>query len=273
MYFDGEVNGLKPYFESIRENEQLVDIQYLTENNLDEPLHFHSNVELVYIVDGTADATVNGQEYKLCAGDMLFTLGYEVHGYQNCNCDSYCLIVPEVMLKSFKSLLGTNDFSSRVLSKGDYSQEIEYNMQKLLGTTHPLRMKGYVYVILGILMENAEHIENKSTIHERHVIQQMLEYIDQNYLQDIKSSDVARALGYNSSYLSTVFNSCFKTTFNDYLNSVRVRHAVYLFSQNYKDILEVAFASGFNSLRTFNRSFQKVYNMSPSEYLKQRHIK
>ncbi|MBQ9964520.1 MAG: AraC family transcriptional regulator [Clostridia bacterium] len=261
---------MKPYFEKGRENKQVVDIKRLRNEELDEPLHFHSNLELVYILDGSATATVNGQDYMLQTGDMLFTMGYEIHGYANCRGDAYCLIVPEVMLKSFKSLLGSNGFASRVLPKGEYSDEIEDMMHRLMSTTHQLRMKGYVYVILGLLMEHADIVENKSTIHERHVIQQMLEYIDQNYLNDIKIADIAKALGYNSSYLSTVFNSCFKTTFNDYLNSVRIRHAVYLFSQNYKDILEVAFASGFNSLRTFNRAFQKVYNMSPSEYLRQK---
>ncbi|HNV47732.1 MAG TPA: helix-turn-helix transcriptional regulator, partial [Spirochaetota bacterium] len=52
----------------------------------------------------------------------------------------------------------------------------------------------------------------------------------------------------------------------DYVNELRVRDAAAMLDGTSENIIDIAFAVGFESLRTFNRAFLKVMNVTPTEY-------
>lgn len=83
-------------------------------------------------------------------------------------------------------------------------------------------------------------------------------------------NDVASAIGTNRTYLSSYLNNVLEMSFYDYVNSYRIREACNILKQTKDRVVlhDVADASGFNSLSTFNRSFSKYVGMTPSEYLK-----
>ena len=55
----------------------------------------------------------------------------------------------------------------------------------------------------------------------------------------------------------------------DFINNLRIEHARGLLSRGGR-ITDVAYASGFSSIRTFNRVFSEEYGCSPSEYRKKK---
>ena len=56
--------------------------------------------------------------------------------------------------------------------------------------------------------------------------------------------------------------------FIKHIGNLRVNYACDLLETN-SSVTEVAMASGFSSIRTFNRVFLRVMGMTPREYLKQ----
>lgn len=82
--------------------------------------------------------------------------------------------------------------------------------------------------------------------------------------------DLATEMGTNKTYLSLYLNNTLHTTFYDLVNKYRVEHACGILSEmtdeDKKTMTEVAEASGFNSLSSFNRYFRKIMDISPSEY-------
>ena len=85
--------------------------------------------------------------------------------------------------------------------------------------------------------------------------------------------DMALDLGTNRTYLSEYFNNTLDTTFYDYLNSFRVKHACeILLSDSRLPISHVWEKSGFNSLSTFRRTFEKHAGCSPAKYRSQNNI-
>lgn len=68
--------------------------------------------------------------------------------------------------------------------------------------------------------------------------------------------------------ISQVFSSYYLSNFKEYVNKLRCEHAIDLMA-NYKDkhIIEIAYMCGFNSKTSFYRSFNKNFNISPTEYL------
>lgn len=84
-------------------------------------------------------------------------------------------------------------------------------------------------------------------------------------------NDVANAIGTNRTYLSSYFNNELQITFYDYINTLRIQKAskqlllTYPYVMNIDEIAEI---SGFNSISTFRRAFQKNMGMTPLQYRK-----
>ncbi len=79
--------------------------------------------------------------------------------------------------------------------------------------------------------------------------------------------EVATATGTNRTYLSEYLNRELKTNFYDYVNSYRIHEAEkLLLSDKSVKLEEVSVRCGFNSLSTFQRSFQKVNGKTPARF-------
>ncbi|MEX0273657.1 MAG: helix-turn-helix domain-containing protein [Flavobacteriaceae bacterium] len=55
-------------------------------------------------------------------------------------------------------------------------------------------------------------------------------------------------------------------TFVEYLNDIRIGHAIKMLVESDMDISDVALRCGFNSLANFNRTFKKLQECTPSKY-------
>ncbi len=94
---------------------------------------------------------------------------------------------------------------------------------------------------------------------------------DKIYLNPILTIDeLARALGSNRTYTSNYINQNLGTSFYNYVNSWRLRHAEELLAHTNLTAQEVAHQSGFNSIASFRRYFQKTHGMSAIEWRKRR---
>ncbi|WP_449397875.1 helix-turn-helix domain-containing protein [Chryseobacterium wanjuense] len=68
-----------------------------------------------------------------------------------------------------------------------------------------------------------------------------------------------------------MINAGFQKNFFQYVNEYRIEHAKKLLKDNSKNklsILGIAYESGFNSKTSFNTTFKKLTNQTPSEFKK-----
>jgi AraC-like DNA-binding protein len=82
---------------------------------------------------------------------------------------------------------------------------------------------------------------------------------------------LAKQLGTNSSYLSTVMNSDFEMNFTSYINSYRIEKSKALFEdlENKNFTIEaIGQMAGFKSKSAFNRWFKEFTGETPSTYKK-----
>ena len=92
------------------------------------------------------------------------------------------------------------------------------------------------------------------------------------YLQrNLKLVDVSNELSITTHQLSEFLNQENNQSFNNYINSYRIKDAQELLinlESNFYTIEAIAYESGFKSTATFYRCFKKLHNVSPSEWLK-----
>lgn len=88
-------------------------------------------------------------------------------------------------------------------------------------------------------------------------------------------NDLAMAVGTNRSYISSYLNQRGKT-FYDYINEYRVQEACRIIEamtvKEKQTMNDVALQSGFNSISSFNRYFQKMVGISPKQYQQSKHL-
>jgi AraC-like DNA-binding protein len=90
---------------------------------------------------------------------------------------------------------------------------------------------------------------------------------------DLTLPKLAAVVDCSVNHLSQVINSGFGMSFFDYLNKHRIQHAKKLLSEynGYNSaILNVAFASGFNSNSAFYAAFKKCIGQTPAQYRRAR---
>lgn len=88
------------------------------------------------------------------------------------------------------------------------------------------------------------------------------------YLRDdLRLTDLQRVFPMSRSYLSQLFNRDLGQSFSDYVNQFRVEECKRLMdAEPQTSLQEIAERSGFHSISTFRRAFQKYTGIIPSEY-------
>ena len=85
--------------------------------------------------------------------------------------------------------------------------------------------------------------------------------------EDLRLTDLQRIFPISRSYLSQLFNRELGQSFSDYVNQFRIEESKRLMdTEPNASIQEIAERSGFHSISTFRRAFQKCTGMIPSEY-------
>ncbi|MBK7873537.1 MAG: helix-turn-helix transcriptional regulator [Saprospiraceae bacterium] len=86
---------------------------------------------------------------------------------------------------------------------------------------------------------------------------------------DLRLEKLADILHTSRHNLSQVINERFGQSFFDYLNTLRIEEAKELLASTTKQdmtIIEIAYQVGFNNKVSFNSTFKKLTNFTPSEY-------
>lgn len=103
---------------------------------------------------------------------------------------------------------------------------------------------------------------------------QELEAEGQFYLApNVNLVDMAKMLGTNERYLSDYLNRVVGKNFYQYINDLRIAHAVNLISTTQDSLESIAVSSGYEHYSRFHRQFIKRMGMTASDYRMQHTVK
>lgn len=261
---------MEAYFELVREFDKTVSL--IVNRNEDCSAHFHSAIEITYVVSGCIDAAVRGVQRRLTAGDISIACGYEPHSFSTVGkSELHVWLFPAETVTAFTAQTTDKMFKSPFLGKCARTEELVSNMKLLeryVNEEYSLTAKGYMYAILGILQEELGLIKKDSYRQSDLLIQKLLMYIEEHYRSNLTVSELSRQFGYNKDYISKIINSHIHCGFNRYVNLLRARNAKNLIENSDRTLDEICFASGFGCMKTFRRAFTEYYNQTPREYQK-----
>ncbi len=237
--------------------------------------HLHSHIELVYMVDGHTTVWVDDTEYALKQGDVFIAFPNQVHRYMTTSFEnSWLLIFPEELCQEYNSWFKSFVPTSNVLTSGSFDAhrllELIHTLSRYsnrqLDEFETIDAKGLVLSLLSVVLSKMNFTEEKMA--ETSVIKQMLGFCAANYTEELSLELLEKELHINRFYISHLFSKKLKIKFNDYVNSLRVTHACKLLRESDMNMMDIVSASGFTTVRTFNRTFLKMIGETPSKYRK-----
>lgn len=235
--------------------------------------HIHTHLELIYILKGASKATVDNKEYLIEAGDIFLAFPHQIHFYHDISpVKMYLLIFPIDLFKELKELFQSKVPSSPVIKSAEIHVDAEDRLRKIVKKTlsdsdfDHIAAQGYLLSLLGEILPLMTLLPNASN-HDS--IKSVMTYCSQNYTEPLTLDTLAKELHLSKYYISHIFKERMNMGFTDFINNLRVEHACSLLEKG-GNATEVAFASGFSSIRTFNRVFAKNMGMSPRDYVKKK---
>lgn len=120
----------------------------------------------------------------------------------------------------------------------------------------------------------SDESENEVFTETRHQkdFNRIIDYINQNFRENINTTTVAKGLFISRSYATVIFKKYSQKRINEYIGELRINYANTLLEQG-KDITTAATESGFVCIRTFNNVYKRVMGITPTEYIERQVIK
>lgn len=97
-------------------------------------------------------------------------------------------------------------------------------------------------------------------------VDQIIEHIQEHYMEEIDMGSIAEELGFSSAYLSKIFKRYAGMTPVKMLTDVRIHHAKKLLIETDKSIQEVGAMVGYPDQFHFSKTFRKIVGINPSGY-------
>ncbi len=123
--------------------------------------------------------------------------------------------------------------------------------------------------ILSLVRHTCTYVALHSGKQSSTIALRAMEYVDQNYADpNLNVSAVAQALGISGKTVSHHFRSSTSMGLLDYINYVRISHAIEIAGREMVSIEHLSEMVGYTSVKTFRRAFAKVEGVTPGKFLR-----
>lgn len=238
-------------------------------STLDYRNHAQGEIEFGVMLGGSCRFICEGTQTTLQAGDVFFAFPNQPHRYEDSrDVDAFLLIVPvKPYLSPYYNILLKQVPEYPVLHSGQYDTSILAIVNSAfsdLSTAAEPVMQGYLMVIFGKLLEFLRLRQRQGGTDE--ALRRILEYLNEHYRENLTRNNIAKAVGYNESYVSHLFSQTMGTSLPEYVHAMRIDDACRLLMETDLTAAQIASELGFASIRNFNRIFLKRIGKTPIQY-------
>lgn len=245
-------------------------------------LHWHSDIELVYCVNGSLNLETEDGNYTLFKNDIVLINKNKVHRLTKTSEENVVFILQIDLSRYVGYVQDINNYSFKCSSitypNFDYGeltlffhQYIKILIQNPLGTIIRLRALTDTVVIHLIDCFPFDNIfsnttENCNVYLER--LNQVFNYVEKNYQSQITLDEITSTVHMNRYYFSHFFKKRTGVSFSTYLKQYRLEQSIKLLLQTNYNILEIANNCGFSSIQAYIKYFKEAYDLTPARYRK-----
>ncbi|MDO4357264.1 MAG: AraC family transcriptional regulator [Clostridia bacterium] len=245
------------------------------------PMHWHEELEIIYVRTGRLDVRITGRDYSGKAGSVFFVNPRELHmmGSDDLSVTYYTLLFP-LELISFQTL---DELENGVLQPlrsgqlllpadaGALAADVTPILDRIIAVNDaaaPQRQLETRILLLQMLKRLLERdaLTPAASGSGADMQRELLAYIQAHYDERITLKQLADRMHMSEKYVSRYFKSHFALPFSRYVLHLRLEHARQLLETTETPVTEVALQVGFSSVSYFIRAFRDVYGVPPLRY-------
>lgn len=252
----------------------------------------HDFWEFNYIDKGQMVVTVDGKEYLLKSGEMVFFKPNEFHSLE-----ARGLSAPNHTVVSFVSNSDAMKyFKNKIIALNSQERKLlSILLREGLSAYKPINSKppimgmvekenapiGAVQMTFNLLEEFLITLLRRSesgisigtrlispmydeSVPER--IKTVAKYLEQNISENLTVGQIAKQFSLSESALKKMFSSDLNCGVTDFFNNMKIERAKQYVRENEKNFTQISEELGFSSIHYFSRLFKKKTGMTPTEY-------
>ena len=232
--------------------------------------HVHKEFEIYYMKEGSCTYHIEDNTYRVRPGDVVLipgntshrtTYGGVAHTRLLVNC-AYAYI-PMPVLDRLEAIGPLYRNIKAISQLEELFAKIEYEYSHADSLSEEV-LKCFTAQLLFVILRHKN--EHEKTVQGSNLITTVQEYIQNNYMNEVKLSALAEMLSVSQEHLSRVFKQETGIGFKEYLVQFRLQKAEEMLKhETGRAVSEVAYACGFNDGNYFSYIFKKAYGISPSQ--------
>ncbi|MGE7911601.1 AraC family transcriptional regulator [Lysinibacillus xylanilyticus] len=250
------------------------------------PLHWHKEIQFVYVKRGRVEYRVGADVFILEEGEGLFVNASSLHEakpFQIERATIFCINVNPVILGGHKDSIFATKYvlpyikSNRlpyVKLSDQMAQKIEF-LAKLLqeqAVFYELKVWRELLVIWETILSQSmltEEILDPAIIVQHDRAKEMLDYLHAHYQEKISLENLAAHVFLSREECSRFFKKMVGMTPFTYLLHYRLRKSMELLRDSEQSITTIATTTGFSTVSYYIEKFKKYTGYSPHVYRKQ----
>lgn len=257
-----------------------VQIHYYTSVTKYNPVHWHSAVELIYILNGQGTIMIEGKYYPVVAGEFAVIDSNRIHEFRYTGASMTVVIhFSRSSMKNFIPDLEEYHFhcTRSDLKKEQLTAYLEIcELLKKLPPLYVMHPTGYKLKSQAVAMEVFFELVNQFAVQDEGLkkteklenlerLEEIIEYIELHHKEPIALEDIASHFYLSREYFSRFFRKNMGVTFSRYVNQVRLMHIYQEICNTQSGIMELAEKHGFTNYKMFHKMFLEIYGCTPRE--------
>lgn len=231
-------------------------------------MHYHDDFEILYIVNGKVSMIIDGNRIYADSGSIIFINPYETHYGEMLekHLEYYCIDFSlSILSLPFENELisRSRKYINHLISTPETEKHITsvHNLYKNYENSWDIAARANLLMLFYMYSDKTVYSGKKE---KEFFEKKVIDYVAENYSNQITSNDVSETLGYNQNYFCRAFKKSFGCRFCDYLNDYRIKIAKSMLSD--KTPSEIWDKLGFSSYYYFSTVFKKATGTTPAKY-------
>lgn len=233
--------------------------------------HIHDSYEVYINVSGNVAFLVDNSLYPVQKGDVIVTRPGDMHicVYQNDEPhECFCLWLQCPENSPLLGFVRKHDFTNFIRYSDDTKRELLrllYRLKDAQDTKREPARTAYLFRVLTLFAEGAQtELENTALPED---MQDVLNYINENYTQLRSITDIVNATHISGSTLNRWFRAHLQLSPHKYVEALKLSLAQRLLLDG-KSVTEACNRSGFTDCSRFISVFKNKFGLTPLQYQK-----
>lgn len=231
------------------------------------PLHWHEELEILHCASGEAEVVSGSHRFTLRPGETAVVNTNSLHTlYTTSSCTRYCLLIGKKLLET----LECTDAVYMVFFKDDTVCELFEKMRSEFESGELMNRQSILALTIEtvVRLNRAHRLSTEElprySAKKTQVVQQLLQYIDRHFAEDISVEQLCDTANYSRSYVMHAFKEITGHSVVEYINLRRLYNADALISSKKYTINECMYRSGFKNMSYFSKKYKELFKHSPS---------